>query len=181
MLRLSTCSNRRSSLKQYMAQKPVKRGYKVWVRAGAKTAYMYQFDIYAGKSSDESSNVGLGTKVVLKLTTSLSGTQSHVTFDNFSHVLHCLKRCLLMVSWQLPQCVHTIQICRHSLDLRMIYNAVNQNGKHDRTQGMSSGVTPELFSDQHCFQAILMCTCTPNSEGQIAKRSTMSAASWVSV
>jgi len=73
----------RSSLKQYMPLKPVKRGYKVWVRADAKTGYMYQFEIYAGKSSDESPDVGLGTKVVLKLTTALSGTQSHVTFDNF--------------------------------------------------------------------------------------------------
>ncbi|GBP91012.1 PiggyBac transposable element-derived protein 4 [Eumeta japonica] len=39
----------RSSLKQYMPKKPIKRGFKVWARCDAKSGYLYQFEIYTGK------------------------------------------------------------------------------------------------------------------------------------
>jgi hypothetical protein len=38
----------RSSLRQYMRLKPIKRGYKVWIRAG-ESGYVNQFQIYVGK------------------------------------------------------------------------------------------------------------------------------------
>lgn len=40
----------KSSLKQYMPQKPIKRGYKVWARCDAATGYLYQFQICTGKA-----------------------------------------------------------------------------------------------------------------------------------
>lgn len=82
----------RSSMKQYMPQKPVKRGYKVWVRADANTGYMYQFEIYTGKTADEAPVVGLGSKVVLTLTSSLAGTYSHVAFDNYFSSVPLLEK-----------------------------------------------------------------------------------------
>lgn len=33
----------RSSLKQYMPLKPIKRGYKIWCRADTETGYLIQF------------------------------------------------------------------------------------------------------------------------------------------
>ncbi|CAH1986893.1 unnamed protein product [Acanthoscelides obtectus] len=39
----------RSTLKQYMPKKPIKRGYKIWTLADAN-AYLYDFDVYTGKS-----------------------------------------------------------------------------------------------------------------------------------
>jgi hypothetical protein len=39
----------RSSLKQYLPSKPIKRGYKVWCLANFVTGYSYNFDIYNGK------------------------------------------------------------------------------------------------------------------------------------
>lgn len=42
----------RSSLKQYMPMKPIKRGYKVWCLADSKTGYILKFDVYTGKSSE---------------------------------------------------------------------------------------------------------------------------------
>ena len=36
----------RSSMKQYMQMKPVKRGYKVWCPADTRTGFVNQFDIY---------------------------------------------------------------------------------------------------------------------------------------
>ena len=38
----------RSSLKQYMPKKPIKRGYKVWMLCD-KSAYICKFEIYTGK------------------------------------------------------------------------------------------------------------------------------------
>jgi hypothetical protein len=35
---------RRSPLKQYIKQKPIKRGYKVWVLADISTGYVYDFE-----------------------------------------------------------------------------------------------------------------------------------------
>jgi hypothetical protein len=73
----------RSSIKQYMPMKPVKRGYKVWVRSDSRTGYIYEFDIYTGKDDGGQVSLGLGANVVMKLCRALTGSGSHVTFDNF--------------------------------------------------------------------------------------------------
>ena len=71
----------RSSFRQYMPMKPIKRGYKVWVRADAHTGYIYQFQIYTGKNDGD--GAGLASRVVIHLTNSLKYTSTHVAFDNF--------------------------------------------------------------------------------------------------
>ena len=38
-----------STLKQYMAMKPVKWGFKVWMLADANTGYVSEFEVYTGK------------------------------------------------------------------------------------------------------------------------------------
>lgn len=60
----------RSTLKQYMPKKPIKRGFKVWARCDAKTGYLYQFEVYTRKG-DSIENEGLGYNVVMKLCSSL--------------------------------------------------------------------------------------------------------------
>ena len=40
----------RSSLKQYNPMKPIKRGYKLWVRAGVD-GYISKFDVYQGRNT----------------------------------------------------------------------------------------------------------------------------------
>ena len=71
-----------SSLKQYMPKKPVKRGFKVWVRVDSLNGYICQFAVYVGKEG-ERVEVGLGQKVVEKLTRELVGGQYHIYYDNF--------------------------------------------------------------------------------------------------
>ena len=73
----------RASLKQYMPTKPVKRGFKVWVRADSLNGYICQFIVYVGKEG-ERVEVGLGQKekVVEELTRELVGGQYHIYFDN---------------------------------------------------------------------------------------------------
>lgn len=70
----------RSSMKQYMPLKPIKRGYKCWVRADA-SGYVCEFQVYTGKT--ESTEKQLGARVVKDLTRELVGNNHHVYFDNF--------------------------------------------------------------------------------------------------
>ena len=68
-----------------MPAKPIKRGFKVWVRADSVTGYVYEFQIYAGKNDNNTTELGLGANVVKALTKSLidEKVQAHVAFDNF--------------------------------------------------------------------------------------------------
>ena len=71
----------RSSLKQYMPAKPVKRGIKVWCRADAHNGDLCQFEVYTGRS--EGVQDSLGKRVVLGLSQKLEGLRYHLYFDNF--------------------------------------------------------------------------------------------------
>lgn len=75
----------RSSLKQYMLMKPVKRGYKAWCWADSSTGYILKFDIYSGKASPNQPNseFGLGERVVMKLTEYFQNQMNIVALDNF--------------------------------------------------------------------------------------------------
>lgn len=70
----------RCSFVQYMPNKPIKRGYKVWVRADS-TGFVCQFQIYTGKVDTVSQN--LGGRVVMDLTNTLQGKFHRIYFDNF--------------------------------------------------------------------------------------------------
>lgn len=65
----------RSSLKQYMPMKPVKRGLKVWCLAESKTSYVHKFEVYTGKNDmgHVPEEKALGAQVVLSLTSHLQG------------------------------------------------------------------------------------------------------------
>ena len=68
----------RSSLKQYMPQKPIKRGIKVWVLGDSHNRYFVDFVVYTGKERDAAVK-GLRNKVVLSLTSQLNG-KHHVVY-----------------------------------------------------------------------------------------------------
>lgn len=75
----------RSTIKQYMPLKPIKRGYKIWCRCDSASGYLYEFDIYTGKTNDGVEE-GLGAKIVKKLSDKLIQLEVknvHLTFDNF--------------------------------------------------------------------------------------------------
>ena len=72
----------RSSMQQYMPQKPTKRGFKVWVRADSKNGYVSQLECYTGRQGN-TAEVGLGGNVVTRLTRSLVGQHYCVYMDNF--------------------------------------------------------------------------------------------------
>eukprot|EP00794_Sanderia_malayensis_P012537 gene12537-13823_t len=72
----------RSSLKQYNPKKPIKRGYKLWMRADMD-AYISKFDIYQGKNvsldvEGAPAEFGLGEKVIFSLTKDLRNKNHQV-------------------------------------------------------------------------------------------------------
>ena len=71
----------RSSLKQYMPKKPIRRGLKVWMRADSITGYISQFQVYVGRET--STDRGLGARVVKDLTRNLIDKNYHIFWDNF--------------------------------------------------------------------------------------------------
>ena len=52
-------------MKQYMKDKPIKRGFKHWCRNDSKTGNMFEFDIYVGKKT-LGTEYGLSESVVLR-------------------------------------------------------------------------------------------------------------------
>ena len=88
----------RHSIKQYNPMKPIKRRYKLWVRADMDD-YISKFDVhvYQGKtdtsSGDSEDNgteqeFGLGEQVVQTMTKDLFGKYHQVYFDNFFTSFH---------------------------------------------------------------------------------------------
>ena len=59
----------RSSLKQYLPKKPIKRGFKVWTLADSKNGYVYDFEICKGKNTER--DCTLGEQVVKRLVVDL--------------------------------------------------------------------------------------------------------------
>ena len=72
----------RSSMKQYVPKKPIKRGFKVWVRADAVSGYVSEIEVYTGKVPGER-EYGLGGNVVRRLTRNITGHHHTVYCDNF--------------------------------------------------------------------------------------------------
>ena len=72
----------RSSLKQYMPKKPIKRGIKVWVLADSTNGYFSRLEVYTGKKGNTTEK-NLGSRVVKDLTSDFQGKWHRVYFDNF--------------------------------------------------------------------------------------------------
>ena len=83
----------RSSMKQYVPLKPVKRGFKVWAMAHTLNGYMYDFSVYTGASGGDR-EMGLGEKVVRQLAESIKGNHHHLYFDNYFSSISLLSKLL---------------------------------------------------------------------------------------
>lgn len=97
----------KSTLKQYMPIKLVKRGFKVWARADSLTGYLHQFQVYTGKTENVESE--LGSNVIMKL------CQSLINENYMGHihiVQHYYKTYMIMVLYMPhPQSEMTAKIC----------------------------------------------------------------------
>lgn len=71
----------RSFMKQYMPAKPIKVGYKVFIRSD-ESGFVTCFQIYTGKQGDTTEKL-LGARVVKDLTSDLKNLYHEIYFDNF--------------------------------------------------------------------------------------------------
>ena len=81
-------------MKQYVLKKPIKRGFKVWVRADSHNGYVAEFECYTGKKGD-TTEVGQGGSVVRRLTRDLVGKGYHMFMDSFFSSVTLYKELLL--------------------------------------------------------------------------------------
>ena len=77
-------SRHRSGIRQYIKDKPIKWGIKLWVLADSSNAYVVDFNIYSGKAAGrEISAHGLGYDVVRKLMGDYENQGYHLYVDSF--------------------------------------------------------------------------------------------------
>ena len=72
----------RSSIKQFMPLKPIKRGYKVWCICDSTNGLAYDIEIYLGATGGNS-ELNLGERVVLRLIDKIKGESHQIYMDNF--------------------------------------------------------------------------------------------------
>ena len=75
-------SKGRSGMRQFIRNKPVRFGFKLWVMAESSTGYTLDFSVYTGRRGNSTEN-GLAYDVVLMVCESLYNQGYHVYFDNF--------------------------------------------------------------------------------------------------
>ena len=73
----------RSTLKQYLPMKPVRRGIKLWMRCDALTGHTYNMNVYAGKEGSPNPVGNLGERVVEALVSTIKETNVTLAFDRF--------------------------------------------------------------------------------------------------
>ena len=68
----------RSSMKQYVKNKPIKWGFKFWFRCDSTTEFLQEMGMYLGKKQQVEHSLG-----VLQLSQKLNDTHCTLFFDNF--------------------------------------------------------------------------------------------------
>ena len=81
----------RSSLKQYLPLKPIKRGYRVWCICDPVTGYLFNFQIYLGNEEISGNETSLNKRVVFGLTFDHNFQGKYLYFDNFFTSLRRLE------------------------------------------------------------------------------------------
>lgn len=71
----------RHSTKQYLPDKIIKKGYRVWVLAD-QSGYVLNFNVYKGKEGNQVER-NFGGRVVKSLVTGLEGGEHQIYFDNY--------------------------------------------------------------------------------------------------
>ena len=70
-------------------KKPIKRGFKIWVRADSDNGFVYEYQVYCGK--EKRSETGLGSQVVRDLKRSIVEKTITYTVIMFLQALHFFK------------------------------------------------------------------------------------------
>ena len=96
---------RRCEIKQYMKNKPVKYGIKVWCCASSKSRYVHNLVVYEGRKNQKSEK-DLGTTVILKLVEDLTHLSHVVVTDRFFSSPRLAHALLSLGTWFTSTVMH---------------------------------------------------------------------------
>jgi hypothetical protein len=82
----------RSRLQQYLALKPIEKGYKVWCLCDPITGYLFNYQIYLGKEETSDKVIPLNECVVFNLISGHNFEGKHLYFDKFFTSLGLLEK-----------------------------------------------------------------------------------------
>jgi hypothetical protein len=82
----------RSTLKQYIPAKPIKRGYKLWCLWDSITGYLFNYKIYVGKENTDEQGTLLGERAVFSLISGHGFDGKSLYFDNFFTSIELLEK-----------------------------------------------------------------------------------------
>ena len=78
-------------MKQYVPQKPIKRGYKMWCLCDSTNGYLYNMALNTG-ATESTKEGSLSSRVVQNQIQPLYGANHHIYMDNyFSSIVLALK------------------------------------------------------------------------------------------
>ena len=152
-------------MKQYLPKKPVKRGFKVWVRADGVNGYVCEFDVYTGKTDGER-ELGLGGNVVKRLTRNITGHNYTVYCDNF-FTNAILFRDLLKDKIYACGTYNATRKC-YPKDLKdKAKSGIGSRGSSEYRQDGNLLVT--MWQDTKTV-SVLSTNCQPNAETTVSRR-----------
>ncbi|XP_035232755.1 piggyBac transposable element-derived protein 4-like [Stegodyphus dumicola] len=148
--------NGRTSLKQYMPMKTIKRSYKVWCLANSKTGYIQKFEIYCGKETSDNKDkiLSLGKTLITKLTEDVKQTGHLIAYDNYLTSFRLAKSLLISGLFS----AGTIRLQRK--DLSPILKANNKLLREKSVFLAKEGVAAIKWMDK---KAVILLTTAHNS------------------
>ena len=127
--------------------KPIKRGYKIWVRADTH-GFVCDFQVYTRKLSD-TREFGLGERVVIDLTTGLEGKNYHIYCDNFFSSVNLMEK---MKNNKL-YCCGAVRANRKGLLPKLKAEKELRRGDSDYAVS-SDGIHCVCWKDKRCVQLL---------------------------
>ena len=148
-------------MKQYMPLKPTKRGFKVWVRADAVTGFFCDFNVYVGRPSDgESTEVGLGERVVLQLCSPLQQGNYQVFCENF------FSSCSLFDNL-LQQRIYACGTDHRDFPKTLKHATFSERGQHLSCQ--RGNLVATVWQDKKAVK-VLSTMCDPSNTKSVQRR-----------
>jgi hypothetical protein len=145
----------RSSLKQYLPLKPIKRGYKIWCLCDSITGYLFNCRIYLGKEETSEKESTLGERVVFTLIDDHDFQGKHLYFDNFFTSLSLLEKLRL----RRISATGTIRSDRVGIPPQFALKEKMERGDH-KSMVISNTIIFKWMDTKHVFLASNDCQNT---------------------
>jgi len=153
----------RSTIKQYMRDKPIKRGFKIWMLCDS-SSYNLKFQVYTGKSDVKGAEIGLGARVVMDMVENLPDKNHTVFMDNFFTSYNLFK----ILKDNLIYAVGTVNASRKNLP-KLKDDKLILRGEYD-WKIFNTGIVMYKWKDNKCVH-LLSSLHSPEDTGNVNRKS----------